>query len=200
MVEKKLEDIETDLAVEVDGRPWTKELAYLSKRPSYPAVSGGLLGQREPNIPTPYPAIRMWVPGANIATMLSVIQTGAGVEGPSRTMLPLRTQTTPDQLRGQMIRSAADVKPLSDRERLTFSGPAMSSEASWRPGYRVDEDPIVIDEGEVEMLRRRKQVGPLAPPIAAQAVITTQAAPPAFAGQNVFTIRRNLRRMLGLEE
>jgi len=187
MVEKKMRDFATDLAVEVDGRPWTKELAYLYKRPSYPAISGGLLSQRaesrEPNIPKAFGGLREWRLGALIQTLPSVIQTGPGAEGPSRTMLP---QT-----------SLGDIGPLSERERLTFSRPATPSEA-WRPGYRLDEDAIALDEGEKEILARRRQVGPLAPPIAAQAVVATQAAPP-FTMQGL-GIRRDIRRRLGLEE
>ncbi len=44
------------------------------------------------NIPLPWPKIREWGPGALIATLPSVIQTGAGVSGPTRGMLPQRSR------------------------------------------------------------------------------------------------------------
>ena len=136
---------------------------------------------RAPNIPMQYPAIREWAPGANVGTLISVIQTGAGVSGPSRTMLPQaqpplaeqpqRTKEEPyfSSFLGQMVRSLRDTVPLSERERLTFSRPATPSQA-WRPGYIVDEDLVTIDEESIEMSRRRKQTGTVVPPIATQPV------------------------------
>ena len=44
------------------------------------------------NIPVAWPKIREWPLGANIGTLLSIVQTGAGVSGPTRTMLPQRTR------------------------------------------------------------------------------------------------------------
>lgn len=50
--------------------------------------------QTQRRIPPAWPKIREWAPGAMIANLPSVIQTGAGVSGPTRTMLPqLRRQT-----------------------------------------------------------------------------------------------------------
>ncbi|MBA7667575.1 hypothetical protein ES703_75669 [subsurface metagenome] len=54
----------------------------------------GLATWKQRRIPPAWPTVRTWAPGAIIANLPSVIQTGAGVSGPSRTMLPqLRRQT-----------------------------------------------------------------------------------------------------------
>jgi hypothetical protein len=45
----------------------------------------------------------------------------------------------------------------------------LSKAEAWRPDYIGDETGMVaLDEDEVEMSRRRRQVGPLTPPIATQ--------------------------------
>lgn len=50
--------------------------------------------QTQRRIPLPWPTVRTWAPGALIANLPAVIQTGAGVSGPTRGMLPqLRRET-----------------------------------------------------------------------------------------------------------
>jgi len=106
--------------------------------------------QHQKNIPEPW-GPREWSPGALISSLPSVIQTGAGVEGPSRTMHP-------SGILVQLLRERPLLSLLRPEKRP--EGPAKSTEGGqkaqgFHPMGRPSDPELVAISPDWEVERRR---------------------------------------------
>jgi len=100
--------------------------------------------KEQKNIPTAFGAPREWVPGALIQTLPSVIQTGAGVPGPSRTMHPYPYR----ELLAQTLTSRPLLKILMGQEAFRPQKPEEPELAALAPGQEVERRRFTArDEG-----------------------------------------------------